>query len=82
MDELRFDDRVAIITGAARGLGRAYALLLASRGAKVLVNDYGSGVDGKNATSDPAMAVVEEIRKAGGTAVANADSVAYPEGGA
>jgi len=81
MDELRFDDRVAIVTGAARGLGREYALLLASRGAKVLVNDYGGGMDGKNATSGPALAVVEEIRKAGGTAAANADSVATPEGG-
>jgi NAD(P)-dependent dehydrogenase (short-subunit alcohol dehydrogenase family) len=82
MDELRFDNRVAIVTGAARGLGREYALLLASRGAKVLVNDYGGGVDGKNATSDPAMAVVEEIKKGGGTAAANADSVATLEGGA
>jgi len=81
MDELRFDNRVAIVTGAARGLGREYALLLASRGAKVLVNDYGGGVDGKDATADPARDVVEEIETAGGIAIANSDSVGTPEGG-
>ncbi|MFD4354369.1 SDR family NAD(P)-dependent oxidoreductase [Nocardia sp. NPDC058518] len=78
---LRFDDRVAVITGAGRGLGRAYALLLAERGAKVVVNDLGSSVRGDTVEGDPAAAVVAEIRAAGGEAVACGESVATPAGG-
>jgi NAD(P)-dependent dehydrogenase (short-subunit alcohol dehydrogenase family) len=81
MPELRFDDRVAVITGAARGLGRSYALLLASRGARVIVNDPGVGMKGDGTDAGPAQAVVEEINAAGGEAVSCMDSVATPEGG-
>lgn len=81
MPELRFDDRVAVITGAARGLGRSYALLLASRGARVIVNDPGVGMKGDGTDAGPAQAVVEEIKAAGGEAIACMDSVATPEGG-
>jgi NAD(P)-dependent dehydrogenase (short-subunit alcohol dehydrogenase family) len=81
MSELRFDDRVAVITGAGRGLGRAYALLLAARGAKVVVNDLGSSIQGQGADAGPADEVVREIRAAGGEAVASTESVATPEGG-
>jgi NAD(P)-dependent dehydrogenase (short-subunit alcohol dehydrogenase family) len=81
MAELRFDGRVAVVTGAARGLGRAYALLLASRGAKVVVNDIGSSLKGEGADATPAEEVVQEIRAAGGQAVACAASVATVEGG-
>jgi NAD(P)-dependent dehydrogenase (short-subunit alcohol dehydrogenase family) len=81
MPELRFDDRVAVITGAGRGLGRAYALLLGARGAKVVVNDPGSSIKGENLEADPAAEVVREIKAAGGEAVACTDSVATPEGG-
>ncbi len=81
MQELRFDDRVAVITGAGRGLGRSYALLLAARGAKVIVNDPGAGMKGDGIDAGPAEAVVREIRSAGGEAVACMDSVATPEGG-
>ena len=80
MSELRFDDKVAVVTGAGRGIGRAHALLLASRGAKVVVNDLGIEVDGTGASSGPADAVVAEIRAAGGVAVANPNSVADREG--
>jgi 3-hydroxyacyl-CoA dehydrogenase/3a,7a,12a-trihydroxy-5b-cholest-24-enoyl-CoA hydratase len=73
--ELRFDDKVVIVTGAGGGLGRAHALLFASRGAKVVVNDLGGSMHGGGGSSRPADAVVEEIRKAGGTAVASYDSV-------
>jgi NAD(P)-dependent dehydrogenase (short-subunit alcohol dehydrogenase family) len=73
----RFDDRVAIVTGSGRGLGRAYALLLASRGASVVVNDYDAPVNGDGrAEPGAAEAVVDEIRAAGGRAVANTGSVA------
>jgi NAD(P)-dependent dehydrogenase (short-subunit alcohol dehydrogenase family) len=82
MSELRFDQRVAVITGAGRGLGRAYALLLAERGAKVVVNDPGVSLAGDNADLAPAEEVVRAIRAAGGEAIANTDSVATPEGGA
>jgi len=81
MPELRFDNRTAVITGAGRGLGRAYALLLASRGAKVVVNDPGVSLQGGTTEEGPAEQVVNEIRAAGGEAVANMDSVATPEGG-
>jgi len=77
---VRFDGRVAIVTGAGGGLGRAYALELASRGAKVLVNDLGGSVSGGAPVAGeqrPADKVVQEIRKAGGTAVANYDSVEF-----
>ena len=73
---IRFDNRVAIVTGAGNGLGRAHALLLASRGAKVVVNDPGGAVDGKGGDSAAADKVVAEIKAAGGQAVANYDSVA------
>lgn len=81
MTELRFDNRVAVITGAGRGLGRAYALLLASRGAEIVVNDPGVSMEGDTTPEGPAEAVVNEIKAAGGEAVANLDSVATPEGG-
>lgn len=81
MNQLRFDDRVAVITGAGRGLGRAYALLLASKGAKVVVNDTGSAISGENVDTGVAEAVVKEITAAGGEAVACTDSVATAEGG-
>ncbi|MET0179884.1 MAG: SDR family NAD(P)-dependent oxidoreductase, partial [Novosphingobium sp.] len=81
MTELRFDNRVAVITGAGRGLGRSYALLLAARGARVVVNDPGVSMQGAGTGESPAQAVVEEIRAAGGEAVANTDSVATAEGG-
>ena len=75
MSEIRFDGKVAVVTGAGGGLGRAYALLLASRGAKVVVNDLGGTFDGSGADSTPAQKVVDEITTAGGEAVANYDSV-------
>ena len=81
MSEIRFDDRVAVITGAGGGLGKTYALELARRGAKVVVNDLGGGADGTGGGSAMADAAVKEIGEAGGTAVANYDSVATPEGG-
>lgn len=81
MTDLRFDDRVVVITGAGRGLGRAYALLLASRGAKVVVNDPGVSLQGEGVDIGPAQEVVNEIQAAGGIAVANTDTVATPEGG-
>jgi NAD(P)-dependent dehydrogenase (short-subunit alcohol dehydrogenase family) len=82
MTELRFGGRVAVITGAGRGLGRSYALLLASRGAKVVVNDLGVGLKGEGADAGPAEEVVREIIAAGGEAVACTDSVTTPAGGA
>ncbi|MFT5481832.1 MAG: NAD(P)-dependent dehydrogenase (short-subunit alcohol dehydrogenase family) [Halieaceae bacterium] len=81
MQELRFDGRVAVVTGAARGLGRAYALLLASRGARVVVNDPGGGIAGGDVDSTPADEVVAQIRAMGAEAVACTASVATPEGG-
>lgn len=81
MTELRFDNRVAAITGAGRGLGRSYALLLASRGAKVVVNDIGVSRFGEAPDASPAHNVVEEIRSLGGEAVANTDTVSTAEGG-
>jgi NAD(P)-dependent dehydrogenase (short-subunit alcohol dehydrogenase family) len=76
MEEVRFDGKVAVVTGAGGGLGKAYALLLAERGAKVVVNDLGGTFDGSGADATPAQLVVDEITKAGGEAIANYDSVA------
>jgi NAD(P)-dependent dehydrogenase (short-subunit alcohol dehydrogenase family) len=81
MPELRFDDRVAVVTGAGRGLGRAYAKLLASKGAKVVVDDSGGSLMGDGSDAGPADEVVREIQAAGGDAVACTESVATPEGG-
>src|SRR5258708_4262327 len=72
---IRFDGRVAIVTGAGNGLGRAHALGLASRGAKVVVNDFGGARDGTGGSLTPAETVVEEIRKAGGVAIADGANV-------
>ena len=69
-------DKVIVVTGAGRGIGREIALLCAAEGAKVVVNDPGVAADGSGTDAAPAEQVVEEIRKAGGTAVANFDSVA------
>jgi NAD(P)-dependent dehydrogenase (short-subunit alcohol dehydrogenase family) len=79
---IRFDDRVAIVTGAGAGLGRAHAKLLASRGAKVVVNDPGGGVDGRGGAGAAADAVVEEIVAAGGEAAPNYADVADRAGAA
>jgi 3-hydroxy-3-methylglutaryl CoA synthase/NAD(P)-dependent dehydrogenase (short-subunit alcohol dehydrogenase family)/putative sterol carrier protein len=81
-DEVRFDDKVAIVTGAGAGLGRVYAIELARRGARVVVNDLGGARDGSGiGSATPADKVVEEIKAFGGEAVASYDSVATPEGG-
>lgn len=72
---MNFEDRVAIVTGAGGGLGRAYALALAARGAKLVVNDLGGARDGTGGSSSAAAAVVEEIEAAGGTAISNSASV-------
>ena len=78
--ELRFDDRVAVVTGAGRGLGRAHALLLAARGAKVVVNDVGGSKEGEGSDSGPAEEVAAAITAAGGTAVADTNSVGTEAG--
>jgi NAD(P)-dependent dehydrogenase (short-subunit alcohol dehydrogenase family) len=80
MSELRYDGRVAVVTGAGHGLGRQHALELAARGAKVVVNDLGGDRSGVGASAGPAQEVVDEIKKNGGEAVANPDNVATPEG--
>ena len=82
MADLGFDGKVAIITGAGGGLGRSHALELARRGALVVVNDLGGASDGTGSSETAAQKVVDEIKAAGGEAVANYDSVATPEGGA
>lgn len=80
MSQLRFDGKVAIVTGAGNGLGREYALAFAARGAKVVVNDLGRNVAGEGSSGgQPADLVVAEIKKAGGEAVANYDSVEFGE---
>lgn len=81
MTQRRFDGRVAVITGAGRGLGREYAKLLAAKGAKIVVNDNGSVVAGTGTDAGPAEEVVREIVAVGGEAVACTESVAAPEGG-
>src|SRR4051812_9927497 len=75
MADLRFDGKVVVITGAGQGLGRSHALLFAKRGAKVVVNDLGGSSTGGGKSSSAADNVVAEIKAAGGTAVANYDSV-------
>ncbi|HEY3697549.1 SDR family NAD(P)-dependent oxidoreductase [Phenylobacterium sp.] len=75
MADIRFDDKVVIVTGAGSGLGRQHALEFARRGAKVVVNDLGGAVDGSGGGSEAARAVVDEIRAAGGQAIANGSSV-------
>ena len=81
MNNIRFDNKVVVITGAGNGLGKSHALFLASRGAKVIVNDLGGTVTGTGGSRAVADAVVEEITAAGGEAVANYDTVATEEGG-
>ncbi|MGA2294031.1 MAG: SDR family oxidoreductase [Acidimicrobiales bacterium] len=81
MTDLRFDGRVAIITGAGGGLGRSHALELARRGAMVLVNDLGGALDGSGSSASAAQRVVDEITSQGGVAAANHDSVASADGG-
>ena len=82
MSALGYDGKVAIITGAGGGLGRQHALMMAKRGALIVVNDLGGSVDGTGANSSAAQVVVDEIKAAGGEAVADHNSVATPEGGA
>src|SRR5690349_5300410 len=81
MTSMNFDERVAIVTGAGRGLGRSHALELARRGARIVVNDVGGSVVGEGVSVDAAQAVVEEIEAMGGTAIANHDTVATAAGG-
>jgi NAD(P)-dependent dehydrogenase (short-subunit alcohol dehydrogenase family) len=81
MGDINFKGKVAIVTGAGAGLGKTYALELAKRGCKVVVNDLGGSRDGSGASQGPAQVVVDEIKKAGGEAAANYDNVATIEGG-
>ena len=82
MSEIRLDGQVAVVTGAGRGLGRTHALLLAERGAQVVVNDVGGPLEGEDGTVLPAKRVVEEIRAAGGTAVLDDSDVSTAESAA
>ena len=81
MGNVSFENKTVIVTGSGNGLGKAYALEFAARGANVVVNDVGGSVDGSGAANAPADLVVEEIKNAGGNAVANYDSVATQDGG-
>lgn len=81
VNDRRFDGRVAVVTGAGRGLGREYAMMLAALGAKVVVNDPGGSLDGVGGDTGPAHDVVREILDAGGQAVVSTDSVSTPNGG-
>ena len=81
MSDLGYDGKVAIITGAGGGLGKQHALLLASRGARVVVNDLGGSVSGEGADKGPAENAAQEIRDLGGEAVSDSNSVSTPEGG-
>ena len=81
MSELGYDGKVVIITGAGGGLGRQHALLMASRGALIVINDLGGAVDGSGSDKGAAERVVDEIKALGGEAVADTNSVATPEGG-
>jgi NAD(P)-dependent dehydrogenase (short-subunit alcohol dehydrogenase family) len=81
MADLGYDGKVAIITGAGGGLGRQHALLLASRGAQIVINDLGGNRSGEGGDEGPAQITAKEIEDLGGVAVANTDSVATPEGG-
>ena len=81
MGNVSFENKTVIVTGSGNGLGKAYAMEFAARGANVVVNDVGGSVDGSGAANAPADLVVEEIKNAGGNAVANYDSVASQDGG-
>ena len=80
MNELNFEGRVAVVTGAGRGIGRAHALLLAERGATLVVNDLGGSIEGEGTDAGPASAVASEILAAGGVAIADNSDVATPAG--